>query len=246
MITVYQINGGTVTPLADARLYALLSGNAVGVVQGCEITSLGANQLRVSAGWILIQGRCIEISEETINVTTSTSGTVDGRLVLHLDVSNTETPVTWESQAQTPLPGLTQEDINGSGTIYEIAMATYQVDQLQVSELETVYPEATSPVISFYKATFLLDGWSGSTAPYTQTVAVTTVDGGAAITADSLMTTAIFISDEYTGETEDALLEAASIINKGKKTFGAGAITCEVKEKPESDVEVFFNAKNPS
>lgn len=96
-----------------------------------------------------------------------------------------------------------------------------------------------------YKATFLLSGWSGSSAPYTQTVSVTPVNNALAITASSIMTTSIFISDEYTGDTEEALLEAAAIINKGTKTFGAGTITCSVEEKPVSDVEVFFNAENP-
>lgn len=96
-----------------------------------------------------------------------------------------------------------------------------------------------------YKATFLLDGWIGSSAPYTQIVSVTPVNNALAITADSIMTTSIFISDEYTGDTEEALLEAAAIINKGTKTFGAGTIICSVEEKPESDVEVFFNAENP-
>lgn len=244
MITVYQNKGSTVTPLADARLYQLLSGSTVGVVLGCEITSLGANQIRVGAGWILILGRCIEIAEETILATTSTSGQVDGRLVLHLDVSNNEAPGTWVTQAQTPLPALTQEDINDSGTIYEMEMATYKVDQLQVTELQTAFP-TVMPIPSFlYKATFLLDGWTGETAPYTQTVPVIPVMTGApAVTEKSIMTSAVMIDDTIQGEARTALLAAASLVDGGTKTFGAGAMTCVLQDgKPEADAEVFFNA----
>ena len=244
MITVYQNNGTTVTPLADARLYQLLSGGAVGVVLGCEVTSLGANQIRVGAGWILILGRCIEVTEETILATTSTSGAVNGRLLLHLDVSNTETPATWVTQAQTPLPALTQEDINGSGTIYEMAMATYKVDQLQVTELQTTFPTVVPPPSFFYKATFLLDGWTGEAAPYTQTVPVIPVMTGApVVTEKSIMTSAVTIDDTIQGEARAALLAAASLVDGGTKTFGAGTITCVLQEgKPDADAEVFFNA----
>ena len=245
MITVYQNNGTTVTPLADARLYQLLSGGAVGVVLGCEVTSLGANQLRVGAGWILILGRCIEVTEETILATTSTSGTVNGRLLLHLDVSNTDTPATWVTQAQTPLPDLVQEDINGSGTIYELPLATYQVDQLQVTELQTTFP-AVMPIPSFlYKATFLLDGWTGASSPYTQTVPVIPVMTGApAVTDESYMTSAVMIDDTVQGEAQETLREAAALVDSGTKTFGAGTITCVLQgSKPEADAEVYFNCK---
>ena len=243
MIKVYQANGSTVTPTADARLYEFLSGGTTGVVLGCEVTSLGGLQLRVASGWIFILGRCIDVQEETVTVTPSTSGEVNGRLLLRLDVS-TETPGVWVTQAQTPLPALTQEDINGSGTIYEMAMATYKVDQLQVTELQTTFPTVVPPPSFLYKATFLLDGWTGDSAPYTQTVAVTAVDGGPAITADSYMTSAVMIDDTVQGEAQEALRDAAALVDRGTKTFGAGTITCVLQgDKPEADAEVYFNCK---
>ena len=39
-LTLYQINNGIVPPVADARLYELLSSGAAGIVQGVEVTSL--------------------------------------------------------------------------------------------------------------------------------------------------------------------------------------------------------------
>lgn len=94
-----------------------------------------------------------------------------------------------------------------------------------------------------YKATFLVDGWSGD-GPYTQTVSVQAVDGGPAITSASHMTSGLFCDDTVQGDAQDALLEAATLVDKGKKTFGSGTITCVLEnEKPEADAEVYFNAK---
>lgn len=94
-----------------------------------------------------------------------------------------------------------------------------------------------------YKATFFLDRWSGS-GPYTQTVSVQAVDGGPAITSASHMTSGLFCDDTVQGDAQEALLEAAALVDKGKKTFGSGTITCVLEnEKPEADAEVYFNAK---
>ena len=94
-----------------------------------------------------------------------------------------------------------------------------------------------------YKATFLVDGWRGD-GPYTQTVSVQAVDGGPAITSASHMTSGLFCADTVQGDAQDALLEAATLVDKGKKTFGSGTITCVLEnEKPEADAEVYFNAK---
>ena len=95
-----------------------------------------------------------------------------------------------------------------------------------------------------YKATFLLDGWSGSVGNYTQTVQVTAVDGGPYITSASHMTSGLFCDDTVQGDAQEALLEAAALVDKGKKTFGSGTITCVLEdEKPTADAEVYFNAK---
>lgn len=94
-----------------------------------------------------------------------------------------------------------------------------------------------------YKATFSVDGWSKE-APYTQTVAVTPVDGGPAITANSHMTSGMFCDDEIQGKEREYLLTAAMLVDKGKKVFGEGTMTCVVQEdKPVADAEVYFTAK---
>ena len=96
-----------------------------------------------------------------------------------------------------------------------------------------------------YKATFLMDGWTGE-GPYTQTVAVTPVENDApAIKSSSSMQSPVMIDDGFTGDTYDQMNEAGAIVNAGTKTLGAGTITCVTKgtDKPACDVEVFFLVK---
>lgn len=104
-------------------------------------------------------------------------------------------------------------------------------------------PQTNAIVSWLYKATFSVNGWSGSAAPYTQTVTVEAVTGGPAIAKNSTMTSAVMIDDTIQGEARAALVAAASLVDGGTKTFGAGTMTCVLQEdKPEADAEVFFNA----
>lgn len=97
--------------------------------------------------------------------------------------------------------------------------------------------------VHLYKATFLVDKWSGS-SPYTQTVTVQPVDGGPAITASSRMTSALFLDDTVQGTAQENLRKAAALVDSGKKTFGSGTITCSIQgSKPSADAEVYFTAR---
>lgn len=120
-------------------------------------------------------------------------------------------------------------DTQGRGTdVYEYADGTAQT-------------HANAIVSWLYKATFLVNGWSGSAAPYTQTVTVEAVTGGPAITAASTMTSAVMIDDTIQGDARAALLAAASLVDGGTKTFGEGTMTCVLQEsKPNADAEVYF------
>lgn len=242
MITVYQIQGQNVPPLADARLYELLSGGGVGVVVGCEITSLGGLQLRISSGWILIQGRWIAIAEETVTVTPSGSGQVDGQALLHIDVSNTESPGAWVFNAQTPLPAPVQEDINGSGTIYEMQMCAYKVDQLQVTGLQTTFPVLGTAAGYIYKATFDVDGWSGS-GSVSQTVPLIPVDGGPPVASGSTLLACIGTDSSLPQETKDDMAGPAADIAGAEKTLGTGTISVTLDSSPDVDVELYFYIK---
>ena len=143
-IKLCQATGSTVTPLDDARLYSWIANRAVGIVTGCTVTSAGTNQLSIAAGWGVCQGHMFTISAETIGAVLATSGTLPGRLLIHIDTADTDMPVKFVTQAASTLPALTQEDIDGSGSIYEIPLATYTAGTISISGLTSAAPAAPS------------------------------------------------------------------------------------------------------
>lgn len=242
-ITLYQIDGGLVPPTADARLYELLSGKSVGIVTGCEITHLGGNQLQITSGWGICLGRVFEIEQETINVSVSTSGEVIGRLILNIDVSNAESPATFISQAQSPLPALVQEDINAEGTIYQMPLATYNVNELALSDLTIVYPYAGYPAVFTYKCTPKVDAWVGSNeAGWTQTVSLIPYDGGPESTLNTQLSPPMYLPTGVQA-TDKELAAVCGIINNGISTPGAGNVALKVWEKPTADADIYYYGK---
>lgn len=137
MITLLQYNGSNVTPQDDAILYNFIVQDS-GVLFGCTVTHLGAGQLQVADGRGIIQGRNFVIEAQTVQATLAESGTLPGRLIIQVDVANSEEPISFVTQAQNPLPDLIQEDINGSGSIFQLPLATYTAEVTQISGLTSV------------------------------------------------------------------------------------------------------------
>ena len=96
----------------------------------------------------MILGRLFTIEAEDIPVQVSSSGTVNGRLKLVIDLSDSDSPISIESQARSSLPALTQEDLNNGGFVYEFALATYNVDELNVTNLVSNTPINIAPLQS--------------------------------------------------------------------------------------------------
>lgn len=139
MVTLHTIDGGTVNAINDALLYDFVIGQN-GIATGATVTSEGALLLHIDSGWGVIKGRIFSIEAETISATPSTSGTVKGRLILQIDITNTTNPITFVTQVAATLPALQQEDINGNGTIFQLPIATYDVNEVAVSNLQMVAP----------------------------------------------------------------------------------------------------------
>lgn len=139
MVTLHTIDGGTVNAINDALLYDFIIGQN-GIATGATVTSEGALLLHIDSGWGVIKGRIFSIEAETVSATPSTSGTVKGRLILQIDITNTTDPITFVTQAAATLPALQQEDINNNGTIYQLPIATYDVNEVAVSNLQMVAP----------------------------------------------------------------------------------------------------------
>lgn len=139
MVTLHTIDGGTVNAINDALLYDFVIGQN-GIATGATVTSEGALLLHIDSGWGVIKGRIFSIEAETISATPSTSGTVKGRLILQIDITNTTNPITFVTQAAATLPALQQEDINSNGTIFQLPIATYDVNEVAISNLQMVAP----------------------------------------------------------------------------------------------------------
>lgn len=142
MVQVYQVtynsatSDGLVPAVADRRLYEHLLLSNVGVVDGINIQSNGTNII-VSSGWGIIHGAIFQVEQETIQATVPASGSVNGRLLIELDVTNST--IQFVTQAAASLPALVQEDINTNGSIYQMPLATYTISTASISNLSMVY-----------------------------------------------------------------------------------------------------------
>lgn len=154
MVTLHTFDGGTVNAINDALLYDFIIGKN-GIVTGATVISASALLLHIDSGWGIIKGRIFSIVDETISVTPSTSGTMQGRLILQIDITNTTNPIAFVTQAAATLPALQQEDINGNGTIFQLPIATYDVNEVAVSNLQMVAPvvEAVKQQIDSVRST---------------------------------------------------------------------------------------------
>lgn len=163
MVTLKQYNGSTVQPTDDAVLYDALLGVS-GVIQRAACTIVGANQIRVAAGRIMICGRMVSVDDELVTANISTSGSQQGRLILRVDMANTETPAYFTTQVGTPLPPLVQEDINTNGLIYEFEMATYTAGELAISDIKNI-AHTLSKNNDYRNMPGVIQIWPGNTPP---------------------------------------------------------------------------------
>lgn len=160
MITLLQYNTSIVTPTDDAYLYNHII-NDSGIFTGVEVTTQGGNIINVSDGRGIILGRNFVVEAQTINATLPTSGSVPGRLLIQIDMANTEAPISFVTQAQDPLPALVQEDINASGTVYQLPIATFTAQPTMVSDLQYVAHTISPGTVASF------NGRTGAVTPQT-------------------------------------------------------------------------------
>ena len=130
----------TVTPQDDALIYEnALPGS--GMIYGGNVTIKNANTLHVTAGHGALCGRKFTIEETDVPVQLTSSGTLNGRLYIHMDLSNVDEPITLEvERASTLTPPVQQSNVNITDGIYEIDLATFQISTSTISNLDYVAP----------------------------------------------------------------------------------------------------------
>lgn len=100
-----------------------------GILNGCGVSASGAN-VYVDAGALMIAGRLIEIPSTITEATSPTYPNGYGQVKVCIDTTNASTTLLNQQaylevvySSSSAFPALTQNDINGSGTLYEVELA---------------------------------------------------------------------------------------------------------------------------
>lgn len=134
--------GGQITAGNDAILHDRAIANT-GILHGCNITFMGANQIHIEKGYLLIKGRYCTVTEDTIQVAMSNSETeLPGRLYVRADLADAKEPVKILSVAAEQLPELTQdENFNYDNGVWEMELATYTAGMTAIKDLTVTCEE---------------------------------------------------------------------------------------------------------
>ena len=140
-ITLKTYKGGNVTPQDDAIIYETAIPGS-GIFKGCEVTYARGNVLHISQGFGMIRGRFFEVYETEIDVRLADVGeTLQGRVYIHLDLSNADEPIKILAQAAVELPPLDADvNINYNNSSYDLELAIFTVSSAGLSGLTKVFP----------------------------------------------------------------------------------------------------------
>ena len=130
----------TVTPQDDALIYETALQES-GMIYGGTVTIKNANVLHVAAGHGALCGRKFTIEETDVAVGLTPSGSLLGRIYIHMDLSDTDEPISFQTETANSLtPVIQQSDVNINNGVYEINLATFDVDTSTISNLVNVAP----------------------------------------------------------------------------------------------------------
>lgn len=130
----------TVTPQDDALIYETALQES-GMIYGGTVTIKNANVLHVAAGHGALCGRKFTIEETDVAVGLTPSGSLLGRIYIHMDLSDTDEPISFQTETANSLtPVIQQSDVNINNGVYEINLAIFDVDTSTISNLVNVAP----------------------------------------------------------------------------------------------------------
>ncbi len=140
-IVLKTYKGGNVTPQDDAIIYETAVPGS-GIFKGCEVTYARGNVLHISQGFGMIRGRFFEVYETEIDVRLADVGeTLDGRVYIHLDLSNADEPIKILAQTAAELPPLDADvNINYNNSSYDLELAVFTVSSAELNNLTKVFP----------------------------------------------------------------------------------------------------------
>lgn len=151
-IELKQYDGTKILPKDDAILYDMIVGQS-GIIQGCELTWLGSNQVHINHGYGIIKGRLFEIADQTFYAKLpTTSDSYFGYIVIVVDLENTVTPITFTPRiSETAITTWTQDsDMNFTNGKYEMPIAEYKATNSGITSFSDVTKKITGVLIDAF------------------------------------------------------------------------------------------------
>lgn len=143
-IELVDYAGGMLTAQRHAIVTSAVV-NGMGIYHGCVATIANSNTIHLSAGYVTIYGRMIEVMSHDYPVTLASSGTLKGRLYCVLDLGNTDEPCDIMIETGSTLSDLPDDpsmNYNNGKSAFEIA--TFTVGTSSISNLKNVAPSKQS------------------------------------------------------------------------------------------------------
>ena len=131
---VIRSAGQNISPSDDGSLYNEVFSD--GLFEAAAISSLGSNQVSIAALYGIIQGREFTNSAETIEVELPGSGTANGYIYVQYDMA--ANPIGTIESALAPFTPV-YDDINTTGTLAQMILATYTASAVAVTSITPVY-----------------------------------------------------------------------------------------------------------
>ena len=238
-ITLKTYKGGNVTPQDDAIIYETAIPGS-GIFKGCEVTYARGNVLHISQGFGMIRGRFFEVYETEIDVRLADVGeTLDGRVYIHLDLSNADEPIKILAQAAAELPPLDADvNINYNNSSYDLELAIFTVSSAGLDGLTKVFPtlkagsgggggggetltRATSYAVGDAVTAVGAPGWATLVCTQAGTTAASEPSGYSRITkvGDRVLDgTAVFTARNIIGEL-DGVISATETLEESMQTL---------------------------
>lgn len=146
-------NQGSVTPQNDALIYQCAIPTN-GMFSGGAVTLSSANVLHVAAGFGIIGGRFFEILESDIAVQLSASGSLVGRLYVHLSLTNADEPIEIMSYTGASLPALSGDPtLNITNGDFDMELCQFEINEITISNIVNTYPTITASNNQIRRAT---------------------------------------------------------------------------------------------
>lgn len=238
-------------------MYTFLS-RTNGVTKGCEVSHADGT-VYIQSGYFMDFGRMVQIiGTEEVASPDVMSGQLYCRVVFEIDLTKTNTVDSFNQGYFKVLTGagaypeLTQEDLDGGGTLYQMPWCRYIkdmtgiidfVDEREILDMISIWNKeldnyATNEKVDsletkvdkFHmqrKIALSTSGWS-STYPYTKTVSVSGITA-----ADNLKIIGVVHADGNTEAQDKAIDKAAGYLMYNESGTGAGTITFKAKKVPE-------------